>query len=299
MKIFELLGKLLPSFERNDVVASLRTLKKELEEQTIPSYQSAFDAGVFPSTAKFKTKWCQDFQAQFTAATRNLRVRGNYVEASLAILKTLPGRIDWLIEQFEKKTDGTIVTSGMTFPIANLIQLHTVISFVTKFSSDVLLITYVNETESYFKSRNVDSPFTAYDLKRIDKQLPDYVKSLVMLANPDLAKIINSVPDVVINGSDQSGTVAAYGANRLQPLGFTSTYHNNPVYMIRQWFADMEVKAYEEAKAKRQALELYLIQLQQAQQGQEDAAVQRQIKYHTDRLQRLNLEIARMEENLG
>lgn len=298
MDIFKFIGKLLPSVERNNVIDALRTLKKELEEQTIPTYQQAFDAGVFQSTAKFKSKWAQDFQVLFTNGTRNLRVRGNYVEGSLTVLKTLPARIDWLIEQFEKKTDQTIVANGITFPVANLMQFHQAVDFVVKFSRKVLLMTYINETSDYFKQRNIDTPFTPADIKEINGALSDYVRTLAVVAHPDIVKTLNSVPDVVVEGSDQAGTVGAYGNARLQPLGFTSAYHMNPIYMVRQWIADLQVARYEEAKAERAALELFLIQLQQAQQGKEDAAVQKQIEYHNGRLQRLSLQIAKMEEDL-
>lgn len=298
MKIFDFVANLLPSVGQGEVLASLRNLKKELQEQTIPSYQSAVDSLAFPANGKFQSKWCADFQSKFLKETTKLRLRGNYVEATLIVLKSLVSRIDWTIEQFEKRSNDVIVANGITFPVANLMQYHQGLDFVIKFSRKVLLMSYINETEEYFKSRNVDTPFSPADIRQINQDLMDYIRTLAVVAHPDIVKSLSAVPDVVVDGAEEAGVVGAMGASRLNPLGFQLGYHMNPIYLIRQWQAERDVARYEEAKAERLALELYLLQLQNARNGTEDAALERQIKYHTDRLNRMSIDIARMEEDL-
>lgn len=299
MKIFDFVKKLLPSIERNQVLSDLRTLKELLENQTIPPHQSAVDAGAFPANKRFQDKWCLEFQKKFDLATRNLRVRSNYVEATLGILNTLPARVDWLMSQLEKETEATIVSSGITFPIVNLMQMHSAIAFVAKFSRKILLISYANEAKQYFKQRNGESPYTPAEVKEIEKSIDDYLRVLAVLGRPDLEKILAAVPDVVVDGSDASGTVNAYGPSRLQPLNFSLQYQQYPIYFIREYFAERQVAEYEEAKAEKLALELFLIQLQQAANGQQDASLQQQIEYHTNRLHRLSLKVEELGADLS
>lgn len=299
MKLFDFVKKMLPSIERNQILSDIRTLKELLENQTIPAYVSAVDARVFPENKKFQDRWCLDFQKRFDLEMRNLRIRGNYVEGTLSILKTLPARLDWLTSQLEKQAEQTIVSSGITFPVVNLMQMHQAIAFVTKFSRKILLMSYANEAKQYFKQRNGESPYTPAEVKEIEKSTNDYLRVLAVLGRPDLEKILAAVPDVVVNGSDESGTVGAYGSSRLMPLNFQIQYQQNPIYFIREWFAERQVAEYEEAKAEKLALELFLIQLQQAAQGQTDASLQQQIEYHTNRLHRLTLKVEELGADLS
>lgn len=299
MKIFDLVKAMLPSIDRNNVLSDIRLLKEELEGQTIPPYQAAVDARTFASDKKFKNKWCLDFQKDFDLATRNLRVRGNYIEATLAILNTLPARLEWLRGQYENKTGETIVSNGLTFPVANLIQMHSAMAFAVRYARKVLLLSYAHETAEHFEQRNGKMPYTPAEIKDIEKQRDDYLRIMALLGRPDLQKIMESVPDVVVDGSDVSGTVSAYGQTRLTPANFALSYTQYPIYFIREWFAERQVAQYEAAKAEKLALELFLIQLKQSQTGSVDASVQKQIEYHTNRLQRLQMDIEKMEADLS
>ena len=117
-----------------------------------------------------------------------------------------------------------------------------------------------------------------------------------ILNRQDLQKQIDRIPEVVVDVNDATGAAEMHGHN-LDPLtlGFLP-FRWNPIYHIRLKISEWQFARYESAKAERQAIELRVLALQNARNGQEDPSVEQQINYYDGVLKDLNYKISKMED---
>ena len=77
----------------------------------------------------------------------------------------------------------------------------------------------------------------------------------------------------------------------LIPLGL------NPIYHVRLAISEWQAKRYRTAEEESRMLEFRLLQLQEIAKGNKDAALQQQIEYNQNRLNKLRYSLKEMEED--
>lgn len=293
MEILKFVNALVPSLERAKILEDISITESELAEQTIPAYRSTVDAKPFGNG--LRDNWTRDFQKDWNNSIQ-LKKRGdNYVEDIYVILQELPARLEWVRKQITDHFSEDLSTRGITFPKANLLALLQAMGFAVKYSRKLLLATYGYEmphTKGVLKGQ----AFSKAELKMLDQQAMDFIRVMAILSRQDLAKRVDDVPEVLVDVTDANGAVETHGA-QLDPLalGFLP-YRWNPIYHIRLKIAEWQHSRTEAAKAERQAIELRLIALRNAKNGQNNPSVEKQIEYYDELLKDLNHKIAKMED---
>lgn len=299
MKLEQYVSALLPSLERDRILEDITITLDELREHTLPAYEAVLSENVFASTYRFKSPWVQSRQKEFERSVRTNRLRGNMIEVTTAVLREQVARLEWIRGMIEKQFSSDVTRAGLTYPRAALLQLLEAITFVVKYSRRFLLCVYGFEIPSLFKSVSTGFPYSKADLKMIEDQFDGYCRLLGILArgNRELQQDIDAIPDIVVDVNAAQQTNSVVGVGKLDPLAMgVIPYAWNPIYHLRLAVAEWQVSRYEAAKNEKQALELRLIQLKMARDGNVDAAIEKNIERTEKRVQDLGYKLAQMEQ---
>lgn len=289
---------LVPSLQKSELENDVAATKDELLQQTLPPLTSALEDKVFGTG--FKSKWCQDTDRYLTGKLSHQR--GNYLEIAQRVLSTFPAKLDWLEKEIARSFDRQISGMGLTFPRTTLIHLVEGYGFVVRYTRKLLLATYGFELEKVDRESAGEFPLSPAELKALNEQLGTYVWYLEILTNSKekIASAIDSAPDVVIDLNTLDSVAEVHGQSTVDPLNAGFIKHTwNPIYHVRVAIAEWQAARYHAAVEERKALELRLLQLKMARQGNRDAALEKQIHHQESRVQKMNIDILEMERDAG
>lgn len=186
-----------------------------------------------------------------------------------------------------------IVTNSATTPKDSaILKIINDIGAMNIFILDLLYIIIMDKENSVLPSIKV---------KTVEANIPDFAQSLKFYSK-DFEKIIKDIPklsDTIMNINDGkesmlSGVLQHIGLLTLLPQ--TNGFINNPIYHIRMWMVDREVAKYESLKDRKKMIELRLLELKLEDKGESDAALQKQIQYYEEKINKLEYEIAKLEK---
>ena len=296
MKFDQLLASLLPSFEADRVKRDILTIREELKNTTLPAYTNASDYFKRNKLAGVDT---QDYDKQFNGLVKTA-IRGNYVQVTADVFKQLGDNLDTVERLADRYFANDIVAKGLTFLKANLLQYVEACSFALRYGRKLLLWTYQVETNTLQKSSDLGQELTQFEREYLKTNAVHFGNVIRILAGKaaELEASITQVPDVVITDENIPVMQRTVGLTKLDPFRFNLIpVKLNPVYYIRMAFAEYQVKCYKASLEEKRVLEYRLLAMENAKSGKNDAKLEEAIEYTTQRLQKLNVEIARMEED--
>lgn len=298
----EFVAALPVTIDRNSVLSQLRAQEAALADQVIPSYQAA--VGVFPPTYQIRSQAMKNIQSVFTRrlVTPNKRSVTNWVghvlDAANTALEVIGKQID-IIEALKTKD---IARDGIDLQTANVLMVSGLNDFFIDYSLKVLLWTYSSEGSVTNAHVNPDSLTRAERswLSANINGLVDAVAHYSVTPN-EYATALKSIAKVPVANIDfESGM--AVDQKRIDPLKFNFIgesvlvdFVSKVSYAIGRMWVERAVKKHNERKELKTALELRLLELKMATEGQIDAALSKQIVYTENRLSKLSYEIAQFE----
>jgi hypothetical protein len=119
--------------------------------------------------------------------------------------------------------------------------------------------------------------------------LNDIIKKLPRVSS----ELINDKADA--NVSMLSKLLHATGL--VVDLPVSNGFSNNPIYHIRMYLVDREIKKYEALKEKRKLIELKLLELKLEENGDSNPKLKKQIEYYEDKLSGIEYDIKEIEED--
>lgn len=113
----------------------------------------------------------------------------------------------------------------------------------------------------------------------------------------DLSSVSDSTIDITANNDIGMLTVMLTKAGSNIVLPSASGFINNPIYHVRMWYVDKEIRKYESLKDSKKLIELRLreLQLEEAQTG--DPKLREHIEYYEDRIAGIEYDIAKIENS--
>ena len=300
MKISQYVKKLLPSLEKSALLDDIDTTAQELEEQTIPAYQSTVGSNLFTSRQRFHSPWVQKRDSEFQRSVRG-KTRGNMIEQTNAMLSLVKPRLDFIRKAVEGMDD--IQRDGMSYRTAGILRTYQAMRFFSEYSRKLLLMVYAYETPDEITENN-RFPYSKAEILEIEQQFTDFMRVAQVISRygHDIDKIVDKTPDITIDVNDERGAAATVGRSNLDPLQFNLTTvfgMTNPIWFVQSGIAEYQANRYKRAQEEKRSLELRLIQMKQLAQGEQDAALQQQIEYQETRLHRLNKKLEDMERKYG
>ncbi len=297
MKILNFVKSLLPSLEKRDVLEDIRITISDLENNHLPSYNSASD---FFSSNQPKSKDIINLSKEFY---KHLTPNGISKQKSMVgdIYIRLTKYLDilkYLQDEIAEKMEADILDDSLTAKRANLLKASSISFFITRYAGELLNYIYSAEEDNLSKD---DATLPPKTIEYINKNLRHftYLLSDYGISLDEYKKLTSKIPDVTVNSDTADSVASVYNESDLDPI--TSGIRNftyNPIYHIRLSIAQWQVSRYKEAKDKKKVLELRLLHLKMLQDGHEDAKLQTEIDYNQSRVDKLNKKISEIEAEL-
>lgn len=294
MKITPFLQAVLPEFSKASLKKVLDDSKKELKNETLSQYHSAEQAGIYK--LKWKSPALQDFQKAFDNNVKT-KYRGNMIAVTGNILDNLDEHYPMLEKLFDNYFSNDVVREAVTFLGANLIQFQEALTFVVRYSRKLLLYVVTEETQTLDPEQVGERPILQGEINYLYDRRSDFFAALNIVAMnaKEVTKKMEEIPDVVPTEGNVDQVTAVLGLGRVDPFKFNLISAKlNPIFYIRKWLVEGQVKAYKEAEEERIMLECRIMQLKNSQEGKKDPKLEQAIAYNEGRLHRVQAELAEM-----
>lgn len=294
IQVEQYIKSLLPNFESKRIYNDLERITAEYAETVLPVYRSTTEA--------FKaTKFSVPVNKQFTAEANKYlpSFKGTIHESVYAVLLKVPGKMK-VLEELVKEYYGTYVTNeGMTYARINVLQMVEIMDFTAMYARRLLLTMYGLETTP-FEDRLKDRAF-AREVSWLMKGSQAFYKCLeiIDMKDRDFEQKFKYAKDIIIQPGGVADAAAVIGARKLDPLatGFIA-FQWSPIYHLRVALANWQFARSETARAEKEAIELYLIQLrEQRSENKNSPKLAKQIAYNEGRLLKLRKKLNDMEED--
>lgn len=297
MSIESFVKTLLPSIDRSTVLEDAATTIEELRECTIPPYMATVEAKMFLGDYQFQSDWMAKRDKEYRTRFRNSSAgMVNTIAATLAVVLK---RVEFSQSLLEKEMTHDLARDGITYPKATAVQILELGSFYSRYARRFLLMCYACEIPEFNSEISKERPFSNIEVKQLEEQFQSFlsVTEVFSRSDKDFSSAITSIPDMLVDLHDEAISHAVAGTGNLNPmaLGFISHVWN-PVYHIRMAIANWQDTRCKAAEEERKALEYRLVQLRMAMNGENNAAIEKQIAYTERRVMNLNLQIAKLEK---
>jgi hypothetical protein len=280
------------TFNKGKLVEQIGRVSETINQHVLPNYRIAAELKAISSPKNKESKG-------FIKAVESIReVKGNYAEIVTTCLTKAVDVMQFASTYSEKIFANNEATMGLSYSKMTLLRVVQAADFSAKYARG--LLNYICYLEASEKSKT--EPPSKAMVSFLNKGLTDFVASLQML-NMDVRefeKHLKSLPDAAVTEKSENTFMATMGFAKFDPFNLRNlNVVWNPIYHIQMWRAESQYEAYEEAKEEAQLLQLRLTQLQNLQDGTEDAHVEKEINIVQDRLTGLQYKIHQKEEEYG
>ena len=301
MKLFSFVKALLPRLGKDQILEDLRITAGELEQVVVPNFKHAADyfrINKFKSDANktlsemFYQRFEKGSMSKQSSIVGEVAVRLGFVQDNLAYVQA---QIDELMER-------DIINEGLTAKKAILVRAADQISFISRFSSDLLNYIYVYEAAEYGTEQQEAMQLAPAVQKRVIAGIKIFASYIgdYGIPNKEFEKLVLSVPDIVVSSRNENSIMGMYKEQEIDP--FTSAYvqgfNNNPIYTVRLIFAEWQASRYKATKEKKKMLELRLLHLRLLQEKKNDSKIEAEIEYIQNRVDKMERSMREIEESV-
>lgn len=293
MKFKELLIKLAPSYAKRSIISELEQITDICDNYTKPSWE-------------LFTKWVKETKDLSTAITEfelKFKKRVKNVTVYDAVTKSIDN-ISLLTEHMARTLDEKfaedITKASMSAYALNVFKLMNLMSFTLKYTR-LLIIKLTDDQHSYVSDQN-NFKLSKQDVKYIDTNIYAYIYCIEVLSGDGkkLIEKLENIPEMIVTAEnvDKSNLMPGVDVDPLK-LNFISPKFN-PFMLVGSVMVKYQADKYKQAQADLKEIQCRLLHLKQlAQDGKEDARLEKQIEYYTNLNNKLKAKIEDMEESYG
>lgn len=299
MNITDFIKSLLPTFGKNRVVEDARVSYDELAQNTVPAY---IEAEKLFTGWKYRSNAMKDFEHTFKRIVKHDSSANMIVAISRGLQRILEQK-EFMQDKIEASFETEVVAMGMSCVKVNLLRILETTTFVSDYALQFLNYAYILETAEETKDHGyVRANLSPAEVQALQAHFSDFCIAFNVLARDrkQLIKVVDDLPDVLIDIDTGSVVMGTIGEDKLDPLhmrGFAATT-GNPIYHIRLAVAERQIEKWKRNKELKKALDLRCLNLQMVLDGKPDAALQKELEYTQGRAQSLSHKLAVMEEGL-
>jgi hypothetical protein len=301
MKLYDFAKRLLPSLEKNRIIEDLRVTLAEIENSVVSNYSVATE---FFKMNRMKSSEVKDISDEFYRNINDKSIKQSSVIAD--IYRRLPNLVEntkYLATLIEAEMEQDVIRDGMTARKILMVRAAESISFLSGYMLDLLNYVYVQETAV------VSEDSDAFDLsvvkiKHVENNMSRFAKVLGEYAvQPnEFRKVIKEIPEVVVNEKTQMSVSGVYKESTLDPFStgyMMSGFYYNPIYHVRLAISEWQAGRYKANKDKKKVLELRLLHLKLKAENKSDPKLEQEITYLQSRIDKIERELKRVEEDLN
>lgn len=294
--LFNYVKSLLGHLRKDDILEDLRVTKGEFENLR-QTYQLFTDkeAG-YTWKAKATSDLTKVFYRNFKAP--GTKLTNTFVLDVSGTIPTIVQNLELIDKELEQVLGADVLNEGLTAKKAILIRACEHLSFLSRYSLDVL--NYVICAESAPKDYPLDRMMSKASVEWVESHILPYAQlmSIYARAADKFKAQMTEIPEVVLNDANASTVAAVFTNEKLDPFGsmLVQGFTGSPIYHIRLIFAEWQANRYKASKEKKQVLELRLMQLKLMMEDMQDPGLEKQIQYLQDRIDKLDRKLADMEQ---
>ena len=302
MNLYAFIKGLLPKIEKDTVVEDLGTTIKDLDNVTIPSLSQA---SAFFRTYKFKGDETAKLEKAWKDTYRTkLMKQPTFVGDVHVAMGNLRANASFVLKQVEDISSRDMVSQALTAQKAILVRAAEHMSFCTRFATDLLNLVYDSESSKVMeKASHEEIAIPKHSRERILRQMATFGRLMSIYGvDPGLfSKSYVKVPDLLLNQDTVEIVAQTYNETEIDPFNGTlqAGFIGSPIYHLRMVYADWQTRRYKAAQDKKTALELRLLHLKNQSEGNSNAAIEKEIQYTQDRIDKYDRYIGEVEEDLG
>ncbi len=301
MFLLDFIKSLIPALSKSEVLEDVRVTESELETTVIPAANQAAE------NIKIIKLNSQDNKNLINVFFRNYSLSSSSKNILEEIANKLPVVLQNLKESeslFDKEAGKDIIASGVTNRKAILLRAIEQISFISRFTLDLISVLYYNECKNNESVENTDEiSLPKVTIDRVTKNLAVYATLLSVYGDKKftIEKRLTDLPDVVLNDSTASAVLSVYGDNKLDPIGtpLVLGFENNPIYHVRLVIAEWQANRYKSMRDKKKMLELRLMHLKLLDDKKSDPKLEKEISYIQSRIDSIEYSMAKMEKDVS
>lgn len=295
MNILEFSRSLLPDFTRARILEDIEITRRELNEATLPPYRTAED--LF-GKKKLLSTYSQTFESVFDRDVK-INHKGNFIVGIYETLENMVENIDMVERLVHKRFASDVIKDAMTIFKLNLLQYVEMMSFVVKYARRLLIVVLTAEVNAANKENEMDGILDS-EIQYLAAGRDSFNRGIRVMS--DKKKTVedrfDSIPEIGANDDAIQMANATAEPLDLDPFAFgLIPLGLNPIYHVRLAISEWQAKRYRTAEEESRMLEFRLLQLQEIAKGNKDAALQQQIEYNQNRLNKLRYSLKEMEED--
>ena len=298
MEILNFIKALLPRLDRNDILEDIRITKAELDNGVIPNYG---EAARYFNDNKIKSVVIKDMSTSYYKLATTKHKENTFVQNINVSFGNIKDNLTFIETELENVLEKDIIADGLTAKKTVLVRAAEHISFITRYSMDLLNYIYNNESIAY--GTEIASGFAISEKisRDLEKNFNTYVRllNIYAVANKDFVGKYKNIPEVVINATNFSVVTSTFKERDIDPYnGLVQHFEANPIYHFRLMIAGWQDARYTAFKDKKRMLELNLMNLRMQQDKTPDPKVEKEIIYLQDRIETIAFKMHKMEDSV-
>lgn len=297
MRLSDFISSILPRLRKDEVLEDLRITAGELANVVTPAY---VDANKYLKSSKFDSPEAQEAIKTFYRNYKADRTNKNIVVEIHDRLPNLLKNLQFVSDQNDDLLERDILKDGLTAKKAILLRAAEQLSFISRYSID--LLNYLLVVETLKKGGQAERAAPIIEKKLIDNVV-NFGRLLAVYGKDpeDFVEVFDTLPEVVVNEKTYAALAAAYSADKLDPMEtlLMSGFEANPIYHIRLVVAEWQADRYKVYKDKKRMLELRLLQLKMLDDKNPDPKIEREIEYIQNRIEGIEFKMAKMEKSVS
>ena len=301
MKLLKFITAMIPRLEKNKVVEDLRITADELDKTCAPSFRAAAE---FFKTSKLKSDANKDLSDIFY---RNFDQQGSGKLSSFVadIDRRMPhirDNVQYIQTVVEDLLERDVIAEGLTAKKALILRAAESLSFISRFSTDLLNFVYVNEAIEINAEIEENMRLSPAAIKHVQMRIDKFANliSSYGIPNKDFSKLLATVPEIIINSKTANSIKGVYKDQDIDPMEqyHTSGFTSNPIYHLRLVVAEWQANRFKANKEKKQILELRLLHLKLLQNKKNDPKLENEINYIQSRIDGIDKYLLEVEQDL-
>lgn len=295
MKVIEYVRQLAPVQERRELMSALKQLKDTLRGDVLPNAVLAQETfGKDP----LKSTYAKELDR---ALRRKANYRGSVFDALVESVNQLSANLEVLEAEVKRQFSFSFSRSSLSYNRLQVMRYIEGAMFYTRYFSKLMLRLVAEESLMQGKASPMD--WAKAERQWLDDGQAAFIGffPLAHQGANELKTTLSRASSAEVNEDTHEVAVSSIGERKLDPMGFygdrSNLAHLNPFFALGKMVVEFQAAAYKQSKEEHQAVQLRLQEYRElAQENKTDPKLQKLIQYTEQRVERLDYEIARIEE---
>lgn len=293
MSIFSILAGTTVRFKRNSLLDTVSQVKNSLDETVLPSLN---DAKLAFATLETKGPLYVKLMDAFYERT-GMRKRVEWLEDWTNLTLTARHNLNFLEDQVKKIMEGETYSDALSIQKAQLITAISGIEFVANETLGILVLMLASA-----QAKVGGGDVATSTIREVEEAAKKVFSLLSSYGQPTdrFKKLFSAIPDAVVTPGNKDEVLAAWGkaADPFEDAAVSGFLPNIPLLVVDQ-LAEFRLFLFNRDKHNKKLMEQRILYLRTRQAGENTAAIEKQISYYENEVEKLQDKIENFEAKHG